>query len=395
MAKVNPHFAKLEKNYVFTEVAARTASHIRKHPDANVIKMGIGDYTKPLAPVIVEAMHDAVQEYTGEATFHGYGPEIGYEFLRQAIVDDEYGKFGIGADEVFISDGINSDICNISEIFDNDNIVGITNPVYPAYLDTNIMLGREVHILPCTAENGFKEKIPAEHLDIIYLCYPNNPTGVALTREELGRWIEYALKNDSVILYDGAYESFIRDENVPHSIYEIEGAKRCAIEFRSFSKTAGFTGVRCAYTIVPKELGDLHFLWYRRQCCKYNGNSYITQRGAQAAFTEEGKKYIRKITDYYLENARIIRETMDSIGIQYTGGVNSPYIWCTAPLDANGNQMNSWGFFDLCLEKADVVVTPGCGFGKYGDGYFRLSAFGDRGKTIEAMDRLYKLLCKK
>lgn len=390
MYKTNLNFSNLQHRYLFGEIVNRTTRYAREHPQAKIIKMGIGDVTKPLPPFIIEAMHRAVEEYTRSETFHGYGPEVGYDFLRQAIVDDEYCKFGIGADEIFISDGINSDICNFGELFSNDNVVGITDPVYPAYFDSNIIKGNEIRLLPCKEENGFKEEIPTERIDIVYLCYPNNPTGVALTRDELARWVDYALRNKSLILFDGAYEAFIREDNVPHSIYEIEGAKRCAVEFRSFSKSAGFTGIRCAYTVVPKELGDLNAMWNRRQNSKYNGTSYISQRGAQASLTPEGKRQIRENIDYYLENAKVIRDTVERLGMKPTGGINSPYIWAKIP-----DGMDSWAFFDLCLEKANIVITPGSGFGVNGEGYVRFSAFGERDNAIEGMNRLSDMLCKK
>jgi len=390
MAKINSNYSNLQQRYLFSEIAARVSKFAKANPEADIIRMGIGDVTKPLVPAVIEAMHKAVDECAASATFRGYGPEHGYDFLRTAIAENDYAGLGIKTSEIFISDGAKSDTGNIGDIFSDENIIGITDPVYPVYVDTNLMAGRKIHFIPCTAANGFTGEIPQQKVDIIYLCYPNNPTGATITRDKLAQWVEYALKNNSIILYDAAYEAFIREEGVPHSIYEIDGAKRCAIEFRSFSKTAGFTGIRCGYTVVPEGLGQLNAMWERRQSCKFNGASYISQRGAEAIYTPEGKKQIREVIDYYLENARIIREAILKLGLKPTGGSNSPYVWAQTP-----NGLKSWEFFDLCLEKAHIVITPGSGFGANGEGYFRVSAFGDRDKTIEAMKRLTELLCKR
>lgn len=390
MAKSNSNYSNLQQRYLFSEIAARVSKYASAHPEADIIRMGIGDVTKPLVPAVIEAMHKAVDECARAATFRGYGPEHGYDFLRKAIAENEYKGLGIKINEIFISDGAKSDTGNIGDIFSNENVIGITDPVYPVYVDTNIMAGRSIRFIPCTAANGFTGGIPQEKVDIIYLCYPNNPTGATITRDKLAQWVEYALRNNSIILYDAAYEAFIRTAGIPHSIYEIEGAKKCAIEFRSFSKTAGFTGIRCGYTVVPEELGELNALWERRQSCKFNGASYISQRGAEAVYSADGKKQIREVIDYYLENARIIREAIVALGLNPVGGTDSPYIWAETP-----DGMESWKFFDLCLEKANIVITPGSGFGANGEGYFRVSAFGDREKTIEAMKRLTNLICKK
>ena len=414
MAKVNENYLKLPGSYLFSTVAKKAAAYTEANPDKEVIKMSIGDVTKPLAPAVIEAMHKAVDEMGTAEGFHGYGPEQGYDFLRNKIVEKDYAARGIDvkADEIFVSDGAKSDCGNIGDIFSVDNKVAVCDPVYPVYVDTNAMAGRagdftdgkwnNLVYMPCKEENGFMPQLPEEKVDIIYLCFPNNPIGVAATREQLKPWVEYAKKNDAVILYDSAYEAFITDPDVPHSIYEIEGAKEVAIEFRSFSKTAGFTGTRCGYTIVPKDLKvkvnklkllkidsdvvEINKLWVRRQTTKFNGVPYIVQRGAEAVFTEEGQKQIMENINYYRANAKVIADTMDEIGIKYFGGVNSPYIWLKCP-----NGMKSWEFFDYLLENINVVGTPGAGFGENGEGYFRLTAFGDKDNTVEAMNRLKKL----
>ncbi len=410
MVKINENFLKMEDSYLFSTVANKVAKYQQDNPDKNIIKLGIGDVTKPIANKIIEQMKTAVDELGKSNTFRGYGPEQGYEFLRKAIVKYDYERRGIQIlpDEVFISDGSKCDCGNIVDLFDINNKIAITDPVYPVYLDTNIISGRTgkyntetgrydgVIYIPCTYENDFIPELPQEIPDIIYLCFPNNPTGTVISKEELARWVKYAKENNSIILYDAAYEAFITEENIPHTIYEIEGAKEVAIEFKSFSKTAGFTGIRCAYTIVPKELKiklnngkevSLNKLWNRRQCTKFNGVSYITQRAAEAIYTEEGQKEIKENIKYYLENAKIIREGLDEVGIQYCGGINSPYIWIKVP-----NNMKSWEFFDMLLEKANIVGTPGVGFGPSGEGYFRLTAFGERKNTEEAMKRIKETL---
>ena len=410
MVKINENFLKMEDSYLFSTVANKVSKYQQDNPDKNIIKLGIGDVTKPIANKIIEQMKKAVDELGKSNTFRGYGPEQGYEFLRKAIVKYDYERRGIPIlpDEVFISDGSKCDCGNIVDLFDINNKIAITDPVYPVYLDTNIISGRTgkyntetgrydgVIYIPCTYENDFIPELPQEIPDIIYLCFPNNPTGTVISKEELARWVKYAKENNSIILYDAAYEAFITEENIPHTIYEIEGAKEVAIEFKSFSKTAGFTGIRCAYTIVPKELKiklnngkevSLNKLWNRRQCTKFNGVSYITQRAAEAIYTEEGQKEIKENIKYYLENAKIIREGLDEVGIQHCGGINSPYIWIKVP-----NNMKSWKFFDMLLEKANIVGTPGVGFGPSGEGYFRLTAFGERKNTEEAMKRIKETL---
>lgn len=410
MVKINENFLKMEDSYLFSTVANKVSKYQQDNPDKNIIKLGIGDVTKPIANKIIEQMKKAVDELGKSNTFRGYGPEQGYEFLRKAIVKYDYERRGIQIlpDEVFISDGSKCDCGNIVDLFDINNKIAITDPVYPVYLDTNIMSGRTgkyntetgkydgVIYIPCTSENDFIPELPQEIPDIIYLCFPNNPTGTVINKKELTKWVNYAKDNNAIILYDSAYEAFITEEDIPHTIYEIEGAKEVAIEFKSFSKTAGFTGIRCAYTIVPKELKiklnngkevSLNKLWNRRQCTKFNGVSYITQRAAEAIYTEEGQKEIKENIKYYLENAKIIREGLDEVGIQYCGGINSPYIWIKVP-----NNMKSWEFFDMLLEKANIVGTPGVGFGPSGEGYFRLTAFGERKNTEEAMKRIKETL---
>ncbi len=392
--EINRNFDNLVPNYLFAEVAKRTNDFISKNPDKKVIKLGIGDVTLPLAPVVVEAMKQGAEELGNKETFKGYPEYEGYPFLREAIAG-YYESFGvkIAPDEVFVSDGAKSDCGNIGDIFGADNTVLVTDPVYPVYVDSNIMAGREIVYANSTEKNGFAAIPPKDVCaDIIYLCSPNNPTGSAYTYNELEAWIEYALENDAIILYDAAYEAFITEE-LPRSIYAVEGARKCAIEFCSLSKTAGFTGTRCGYTIIPKELErdghNINKLWYRRQATKFNGVSWPVQRGAAAVFSEEGQKQIRENIAYYQENARIISSALDELGIYYTGGKNSPYIWLKCP-----DGMDSWKFFDYLLENANVVGTPGEGFGSNGAGYFRLTSFGDRDNTIEAVERIKKLLSK-
>lgn len=398
MIRTNTNFCRLPERYLFLDIARKVSAYIKANPDADIIRMGIGDVTRPLAPAVVMAMHEAVEDCAAQATFHGYGPERGYLWLREAIVRGDYAPLGVklSPEDVFVNDGAKSDTGNIGDILSADGLVGITDPVYPVYVDTNLMRGARVRYIPCNASNGYTGEIPAERLDVIYLCYPNNPTGAVITRAKLKEWVDYALRNGSLILYDSAYEAFIRDPEIPHSIYEIEGAKECAIEFRSFSKTAGFTGIRCGYTVVPQELIGvdesgrtvrLNSLWERRQSCKFNGASYVSQRGAQAVYSADGRKQIRATIDHYLETARIIRQSMTAAGLDPQGGVNAPYIWARTP-----DGMDSWDFFDLLLEKAQVVVTPGSGFGPSGQGFFRLTSFADRQRTVEAMERVKQLL---
>ena len=402
--RLNENFLNVKESYLFSEIAKKVNDYSAQNPDKKIIRLGIGDVTLPLVPAVIEALHKAVDEMGAQETFRGYGPEQGYDFLREKIVD-YYKKntIRLELDEVFVSDGAKSDVGNITDLFDKDNVVLIPDPVYPVYVDTNIMNGRKIEFLNANADNGFCP-LPEGNTkaDIIYLCSPNNPTGAFYTKEQLKTWVDYALENDAVILYDAAYEIFVQDENLPRSIYEIDGAKRCAIEFCSLSKTAGFTGTRCGYTIVPKDLKvkvnklkllkidsdvvEINKLWVRRQTTKFNGVPYIVQRGAEAVFTEEGQKQIMENINYYRANAKVIADTMDEIGIKYFGGVNSPYIWLKCP-----NGMKSWEFFDYLLENINVVGTPGAGFGENGEGYFRLTAFGDKDNTVEAMNRLKKL----
>lgn len=390
--KINHNYDNLVPNYLFAEIAKRTGKYIEEHPNQKVIKLGIGDVTLPLAPVVVDALKKGADELGVKETFKGYPDYEGYAFVREAVAG-YYASFGVTVDkdEIFISDGAKSDTGNIGDIFGTDNIVLVTDPVYPVYVDSNIMAGRKIVYAPSTEENGFCA-MPDEsvHADIIYLCSPNNPTGAAYTKDQLKVWIDYALKNDAIILYDGAYEAFITDD-CPRSIFAVEGARQCAIEFCSLSKTAGFTGTRCGYTVVPKELErdghNIYKLWYRREATKFNGVSYPVQCAAAAVFCEEGQKQIKVNLDYYKENAKIIASLMDELGIYYTGGKNSPYIWLRCP-----GGMGSWEFFDYLLENAQVVGTPGEGFGECGKGYFRLTSFGDRENTIEAVGRIRKLL---
>ena len=391
--KINEHYLELEDSYLFSTVARKQREYQQAHPEKKVIRLSIGDVTLPLAPVVIKAMEDAVKEMGSKATFRGYGPEQGYDFLREAVQAYYQGHgVSLDVDEIFISDGAKSDLGNLLDIFSLDNTVMIPNPVYPVYQDTNIMLGRQVIYAEAGEENGFLPlPDPAVKADIIYLCSPNNPTGAVYSREQLAAWVDYAKKNDAVILYDAAYECFIRDDETPHSIFEIEGAKECAIEVCSFSKTAGFTGTRCGYTVVPMALVSdgtpLNHLWLRRQTTKFNGVPYIVQRGAAAVFTEEGQMQVRAAVDYYRENAKIMVDGMKKMGIWFTGGVNSPYIWMKCP-----GGRTSWEFFDYLLENAGVVGTPGSGFGRNGEGYFRLTAFGDQAETREAMERMIALL---
>ena len=384
---INTHLQHLDGNYLFTEIANRTQEYQQNHPDAQVLRLGIGDVTLPLPQVIIDAMHRAVDELASAATFRGYGPEEGYLWLRQAIVDNDYTSRGIhvSPEDVFISDGAGSDLGNLSELFDASNSVAILEPSYPAYVDTSRMAGREIIWLPCLAQNNFYPALPKQKADIIYLCFPNNPTGTVLTRDELSRWVEYARANHSIILFDAAYEAFIEDSDVPHSIYEIEGAQEVAIEIRSFSKTAGFTAVRCGYTVVPKATG-LQTMWLRRQCTKFNGASYISQRAAEATYTPEGKAAIQANLCYYKQTAQIFLEGLRTLGYEVFGGKNAPYIWCRVP-----HGYTSWSFFDHLLHTSQIVCTPGAGFGPTGEGFVRFSAFSNRKDVEEALKRMKKL----
>ncbi|MEO6435656.1 MAG: LL-diaminopimelate aminotransferase [Tepidisphaeraceae bacterium] len=417
MARINDHYLKLKAGYLFPEIGRRVKAFTDANPTAKVIRMGIGDVTEPLPSAVVEAMHKAVDEMTRRETFRGYGPEQGYDFLREAIAKNDYQSRGcdIAADEIFVSDGSKCDGGNILDIFgpaQTDNVIAVCDPVYPIYVDTNVMAGhtgeadekgeyRGLVYLRATAENNFAPDIPKQKVDLVYLCFPNNPTGAVATREKLTQWVEYAKANDAVILFDAAYESYITDENIPHSIYEIPGGRDVAIEFRSFSKTAGFTGVRCAFTVVPKTLTaqakpgpsgpgpsvPLHSLWTRRHTTKFNSVAYVVQRGAEACYSDAGKQQIRGLITFYLENAKLIREALTSMGLKAYGGVNAPYVWVKTP-----GSMTSWEAFDLLLSKANVIVTPGSGFGISGEGYFRVSAFNTRENVTEALRRLKNVL---
>ena len=408
MALVNEHFLKLPNNYLFSDIAKKVNAFKVSHPKTDLIRLGIGDVTRPLPQASIKAMHKAVDELASKETFHGYGPEQGYDFLIDAVIRNDYTPRGVYLEpgEVFISDGAKSDTGNIGDILRHDNSIGVTDPIYPVYIDSNVMCGRagiledgrwsNVVYLPCLSENNFVPEIPDRRIDILYLCYPNNPTGTVISKAELKKWVNYALENDTLILYDAAYEAYIQDPDIPHSIYEIKGAKKVAIEFRSFSKTAGFTGVRCGYTVVPKELtaatleGEripLNRMWNRRQCTKFNGTSYITQRGAEAIYTPEGKKQVKAIIQYYMANARIMKEALESTGLKVFGGENAPYLWVKAP-----GEVSSWKFFEQMLYEANVVGTPGVGFGPSGEGYIRLTAFGERADCEEAMKRIRKWL---
>ena len=405
MVLINEHFLKLRSNYLFSDIAKKVNAFQAAHPDARLIRMGIGDVTRPLPAACIQAMHQAVDEMASADTFHGYGPEQGYEFLINAIIQHDFIPRGVtlSASEVFISDGAKSDTGNIGELLHMDNSMAVTDPVYPVYVDSNVMCGRagtlndngkwsNITYLPCTAENGFVPAIPNHRIDLIYLCYPNNPTGTTLTHAQLKKWVDYALANHALIIFDAAYEAFITDTDVPHSIYEIPDAKKVAIEIRSFSKTAGFTGVRCGYTIVPKEVtaatseGEripLNPLWNRRQCTKFNGTSYITQRGAEAVYSPEGQKQVKNTIAYYQDNARLMLNSLQKAGFQVFGGINAPYLWVKTP-----DGTTSWEFFEQLLHDTHVVTTPGVGFGPSGEGYVRLTAFGTHENCAEAMERI-------
>lgn len=393
---INENFLRLNASYLFAEISRRIKEYEASHPNARLIRMGIGDVTRPLPPSVITAMHKAVEEFTSSTTLQGYGPEQGYAFLREAIVEHDYQKIGVSLDpsEVFVSDGAKSDTANITDLFSKDVRVAITDPVYPVYLDSNIIGGRrEFTYLPCNKENGFIPELPKGQVDLIYLCFPNNPTGTTLTKGELTSWVEYARENGSIILFDSAYEAYVTESDVPRSIYEIAGAKECAIEFRSYSKTAGFTGIRCGYTVVPHDLrvktksGDsveLNALWNRRQTTKFNGASYISQRAAHAIYTPEGADEVRQNIQYYMQNARLIRNSFEQAGYDVVGGINSPYIWVKTPESISG----SWDFFNYLLHEKEVIGTPGVGFGSQGEGYFRLTGFNTHDATKEAMQRI-------
>lgn len=409
MARINDHFLKLQAGYLFPEIGRRVAKFAAEHPDAKIIRMGIGDVTEPLPPAVTEAMHAAVDDMGRRDAFRGYGPEQGYDFLRNAIAEHDYKARGVtvSPDEIFISDGSKCDTGNILDIFGPENVVAITDPVYPVYADTNVMAGRTAEgdaagrfgklvYLPVTAENNFVPALPKERVDLIYLCYPNNPTGTVATRETLSRWVEYAAQNKAIIFFDAAYEAYISTPGIPHSIFEIPGAQNVAIEFRSFSKTAGFTGTRCAFTVIPKGVTaaaadgkpvDLHRLWNRRHSTKFNGVSYIIQRGAEAVYSPKGKEQVRALIDFYRTNAGLLRAGLADLGLKVFGGVDAPYVWLKTPGGAS-----SWEFFDRLLSRAHVVGTPGSGFGPSGEGYFRLSAFNSRENVTEALTRLRAVL---
>lgn len=404
MVTVNHNYLKLPGSYLFSTIGKKVRAYKEENPDKEVISLGIGDVTQPLVPAIIDALHGAVEEMAHAETFHGYAPDLGYEFLRRAIAKNDYQDRGcnIAADEIFVSDGAKSDSGNIQEIFGTDNKVAVCDPVYPVYVDTNVMAGRTgeyntVHenfdgviYMPCRRENGFLPELPSEVPDLIYLCFPNNPTGSAITKDELQKWVDYANKNGCVIIYDAAYEAYISEENVPHSIYECEGARTCAIELRSFSKNAGFTGVRLGFTVIPKELVrdgvSLHSLWARRHGTKFNGAPYIVQKAGEAVYSEAGKAQLKNQVGYYMRNAKLIHDELAKAGFSVSGGVNAPYIWLETP-----DKMTSWEFFDYLLKNANVVGTPGSGFGSHGEGYFRLTAFGTYENTLKAIDRIKSL----
>jgi LL-diaminopimelate aminotransferase len=407
MIKINENYLTLQSGYLFPEISRRVRAFSAKKPDARIIRLGIGDVTEPLPPAIIEAMHRAVDQMAGRDTFKGYGPEQGYDFLIDAIVND-YATRGVSLEntEIFVSDGSKCDTGNFQEIFSLDSVIAVADPVYPVYVDTNVMAGRagkadnsgrytKIVYMPCTPDNNFVPQLPKEKVDLIYLCFPNNPTGAVATKQQLKKWVDFAKNNKAIILFDAAYEAFISDNVIPHSIYEVQGAKQVAVEFRSFSKEAGFTGLRCAFTVVPKELKawtsdgktvEVNPLWHRRHCTKFNGASYISQVAAAAVFSPQGKKQVHKIIELYMSNAALIRETLEKLDYEVYGGVNAPYIWLKTK-----NKMTSWQFFDFLLEKANVVCTPGSGFGSAGEGFVRLSAFGNPASIAQAMERFKKL----
>ncbi|MBQ3602063.1 MAG: LL-diaminopimelate aminotransferase [Lachnospiraceae bacterium] len=403
MYQINENYLKLQGSYLFSTIAKKINDYKSKNPNANVIRLGIGDVTQPIVPAIIDALHKAVDEMGTMEGFRGYGPEQGYEFLREVIAKEDYQNRGcdISADEIFVSDGAKCDVGNIQEIFGQDNIVAVCDPVYPVYVDTNVMAGRagsynekiggfdNLVYMPCSEKNGFAPEIPNKTPDIIYLCFPNNPTGMAITKPALQEWVDYANKNSSIIIYDAAYEAYITEEGIPHSIYECQGARTCAIEMHSFSKNAGFTGLRLGYTVIPKELVcngvSLHSMWNRRHGTKYNGAPYIIQRAGEAVYSKEGKEQLQMQISYYMENARIIREGLAAEGFTVYGGVNAPYIWLKVP-----EKMTSWDFFDKLLNEVQIVGTPGSGFGASGEGFFRLTAFGTKENTLEALERIVR-----
>lgn len=408
MARINENYSKLQGGYLFPEIGRRVREFQKSHPEADIIRMGIGDVTQPLCPAVTKAFHEAVEEMSKADTFKGYGPEQGYEFLREAIAKNDYQSRGVGisTDEIFVSDGSKCDTANILEIFGSDNVIAVQDPVYPVYVDSCVMAGRTgeymdngyfkgVVYMPCTEENNFIPEIPREKIDIVYLCLPNNPTGATAGKDKLKEWVDFAIKNKVIILYDAAYEAYITEPEIPHTIYEIEGARDVAIEFRSFSKTAGFTGTRCAFTVIPKSLVaytsggsvmPLHPLWFRRHTTKFNGVSYPVQKAAAAIYTEEGKKEVMATINYYMNNARILRENLSAMGFRVFGGVNAPYVWANS-----GREIRSWDLFDKLLGEANVVATPGSGFGPLGEGYIRFSAFARHGDVIRAMERIKNL----
>ena len=404
MASVNKDYLKLRGSYLFSEIARKVKLYADANPDRKIIRLGIGDVTRPLPPAVISALHSAVDEMAAEETFRGYAPDLGYDFLRTAIAEHDYISRGcdIRADEIFVSDGAKSDSGNIQEIFGPENRVAVCDPVYPVYVDTNVMAGRagvfdeaaglwdNIIYMPCTAENGFAPELPEEVPDLIYLCFPNNPTGAAITKQELQKWVDYANEHDSVIIYDAAYEAYISEENVPHSVYECEGARTCAIELHSFSKNAGFTGLRLGYTVIPKDLvrggAEVRSLWARRHGTKYNGAPYIVQRAGEAVYSEQGQREVGELIAYYMRNASYILSGLKSAGYTVSGGVNAPYIWLKTP-----DGLSSWEFFDRLLHEANVVGTPGVGFGPHGEGYFRLTAFGAYDATVEAVDRITRM----
>lgn len=406
MVLINENYLKLAESYLFSDIKKKVNAYKEQNPEARIISLGIGDVTRPIVPAIIEALHKAVDEMGRAETFRGYGPEQGYRFLQERIIEHDFRTRGVelDPDEIFVGDGAKSDLGNIGDILSVKNRVAVTDPVYPVYVDTNVMAGRsgelagdgehwsQIVYIPCTAENNFVPALPAERPDIIYLCYPNNPTGTALSKAELQKWVDYARENESLILFDAAYEAFIHDEDIPHSIYEMEGAKEVAIEFRSFSKTAGFTGLRCGYTVVPKALKlydaagkkvMVNPLWNRRQTTKFNGTSYIVQRAAEAAYSPLGNKQIKESIEYYMRNARLLKESLQNVGLKIFGGDNAPYIWVKTP-----DGLSSWKFFDRLLHECHIVGTPGVGFGPSGEGYFRLTAFGRYEDTVEAISRI-------
>ena len=403
--KINEHFLNLSSNYLFADIAKKVSAFKAVHPDADVISLGIGDVTQPLCPAVIEALHKAADEMATKSSFRGYGPEQGYGFLREAIVRHDFLARGItiAPDEIFVGDGAKSDTGNFQELIAKDCSIAVTDPVYPVYVDSNVMAGRtgtkvadgrwsQICYLPCTADNGFVPQLPQQHVDVVYLCYPNNPTGTTLSRDELRRWVDYALQHDALILYDAAYEAYIQHDDVPHSIYEIEGARQVAVEFHSYSKTAGFTGIRCGYTVVPKDVTAstatgqriaLNALWNRRQCTKFNGASYLSQRAAEAIYTPDGKAQVKSTISYYMHNAQMMKTALSATGFQVYGGDDAPYLWVRTP-----DGLSSWQFFEKLLAQGHVVCTPGVGFGPSGEGYVRLTAFGQSDRTEEALQRI-------